>query len=122
MILALLLLLATGPTAPVAQYRATVVRVIDGDTYELQIDLGYRVTTTQAIRLYGWDCPELPTPEGKATAASAAALLAAAHTVIVENTGIQSFARWVGKVWIDGRDLGYALAPACRPFLKGHHL
>tara|TARA_R110002020_G_scaffold449323_1_gene662413 strand:+ start:136 stop:552 length:417 start_codon:yes stop_codon:yes gene_type:complete len=41
------------------QYRATVTRVIDGDTVDCDIDLGFSVVLTkQRIRLYGIDTPE----------------------------------------------------------------
>ena len=37
------------------EYRARVTRVIDGDTLELEIDLGLAVTVNTKIRLYGID-------------------------------------------------------------------
>ena len=40
------------------EYRATVERVVDGDTYDLDIDLGLRVHTLTRVRLYGVDTPE----------------------------------------------------------------
>lgn len=41
------------------QYKATVVRVVDGDTIDLTIDLGFKITTHQRIRLAGIDTPEI---------------------------------------------------------------
>lgn len=40
-------------------YKATVVRVIDGDTVELIIDLGFTVQWKSTCRLYGINTPEL---------------------------------------------------------------
>ena len=40
-------------------YRATCHRVIDGDTLELDIDLGLRVSSRQRVRLFGIDTPEI---------------------------------------------------------------
>jgi micrococcal nuclease len=41
------------------QYRATITRVVDGDTVDCDIDLGFSmVLTKQRIRLYGIDSPE----------------------------------------------------------------
>ncbi len=37
---------------------ATLVKVIDGDTLRLRIDLGWAITTQQDIRLRGVDTPE----------------------------------------------------------------
>jgi micrococcal nuclease len=105
---------APGPIDTVYRYRATLHRVIDGDTYELTLDLGFHVSVTLPFRLYGWDCPELPTPAGTAATEKARHLFASAKTVILESyRGQQSFARWIARIWIDGRDLGELLAPAC---------
>ena len=41
------------------EYKAVVVKVIDGDTVDVDIDLGFNVwLTKQRIRLYGIDTPE----------------------------------------------------------------
>lgn len=40
-------------------YKATVNRVIDGDTVELTIDLGFTVKWKSTCRLYGINAPEL---------------------------------------------------------------
>jgi micrococcal nuclease len=39
-------------------YKATVIRVVDGDTVDLEIDLGMSVFVKQRIRLAGIDTPE----------------------------------------------------------------
>ncbi|WP_319480062.1 thermonuclease family protein [uncultured Draconibacterium sp.] len=39
-------------------YKATVNRVVDGDTIDLVIDLGFKITTFQRIRLRGINTPE----------------------------------------------------------------
>lgn len=46
-------------------YNARVTRVLDGDTIEAVIDLGFGIATTQVLRLRGIDCPELVTKDGK---------------------------------------------------------
>ena len=40
-------------------YKATIIRVIDGDTIEATVDLGFKVQITQKFRLLGIDTPEL---------------------------------------------------------------
>ena len=41
------------------EYRATLLKIIDGDTVDVDIDLGFGVVlTNQRIRLYGIDTPE----------------------------------------------------------------
>ena len=39
-------------------YRATVTRVIDGDTFDCEIDLGFDLTIKQRVRVAGVDTPE----------------------------------------------------------------
>ena len=41
------------------QYKAKVERVVDGDTIDLNIDLGFKIITNQRIRLAGIDTPEI---------------------------------------------------------------
>jgi len=40
-------------------YKARVVRVIDGDTFEADVDLGFRVSLRLGCRLDGIDAPEV---------------------------------------------------------------
>ncbi len=48
-------------------YNATVVKVYDGDTITVDIDLGFGVTMhKQKIRLYGINTPEVRGPEREA--------------------------------------------------------
>lgn len=42
-------------------YNAKIVRVIDGDTIEAMIDLGFNVSIKVPVRLYGIDTPETRT-------------------------------------------------------------
>lgn len=54
-----------NPESRLYTYRAWVTRVLDGDTIEAVVDLGFGFTTTQVLRLRGIDCSELVTKEGK---------------------------------------------------------
>jgi micrococcal nuclease len=40
------------------QYKAKVERVVDGDTIDVVIDLGFKITTNQRIRFAGINTPE----------------------------------------------------------------
>ena len=40
------------------QFQAKVRRVIDGDTLDLDIDLGFHITLSERVRLMGIDTPE----------------------------------------------------------------
>jgi micrococcal nuclease len=58
----------------VYEYRATVVRVLDGDTVELDIDYGRRIHQTEICRLYGINAPEVTGPTKVAGLAAASRL------------------------------------------------
>ena len=47
-------------------YAAKLIEVIDGDTVDLLIDLGFGVHVRERCRLYGIDAPEMPSEAGKA--------------------------------------------------------
>ena len=56
-------------------YAAKLIEVIDGDTVDLLIDLGFGVHVKERCRLYGIDAPEMPTESGKAAKAYLETLL-----------------------------------------------
>ena len=43
------------------QFQAKVRRVVDGDTLDLDIDLGFHITLSERVRLMGIDTPETRT-------------------------------------------------------------
>ena len=44
-------------------YQAKLIRVIDGDTIEADVDLGFHTWTKRTIRLFGIDTPEIRTKD-----------------------------------------------------------
>lgn len=55
---------AAAECAPMAGWtKATITRVIDGDTFDAVIDLGWRQSYATRIRLYGVNAPEVHGPE-----------------------------------------------------------
>jgi micrococcal nuclease len=45
-------------------YQAKIVEVVDGDTFDLMIDLGFNTFVKERMRLYGIDAPEMMTQAG----------------------------------------------------------
>jgi endonuclease YncB( thermonuclease family) len=43
---------------------AIITRVVDGDTLDAELDLGWHIAYHAKIRLAGVNCPEMSTPEG----------------------------------------------------------
>lgn len=44
-------------------YKAKVIRVVDGDTYDMEVDLGFDIRFTARFRLRGIDTPETWRPK-----------------------------------------------------------
>jgi micrococcal nuclease len=47
----------------VYNYNATLIRVVDGDTVDCWIDLGFDIKIKERIRLHGLDAPEVRTKD-----------------------------------------------------------
>ena len=43
---------------PAYRYRATIINVVDGDTVDAVIDVGFDITVTKRLRLMGINAPE----------------------------------------------------------------
>ncbi len=87
----------TGPYV----YRATLLRVIDADTYEMVVDLGFLVSIKVNIRLRDYSAPERFTAEGKAASAFVRRLLDGKLVHIKTYRDRRSFERWVADVYIE---------------------
>lgn len=88
------------------EYRATLNRVVDADTLELIIDLGFSVYTNQHIRIINLNSPESNTPEGREAIAYSNNLFEEVGTEVTVRTEYdRSFARYLGHVRLaDGED------------------
>lgn len=82
-------------TEPSYIYKATVERWIDGDTVELVVDLGFRMTYRDHFRLFGIDTPERGRP-GSAEAKARANELAPPGTIVSASTSkSDKYGRWL---------------------------
>ncbi len=91
---------------PIYVYRAAVVRVIDGDTYVMTVDLGFYVTVRLTIRLNGVNCPELREVGGPEAKTFVEGVMAGAGQLLLRSyKDRQTFARWVADIWTDGTSL-----------------
>lgn len=78
-----------------------LLRVVDGDTLKLEIDMGNRIKWNDNFRLAGIDTPELSTPEGVAVRSHVIALCAQGLT-LVETYKRDKFGRWLADVYFKG--------------------
>lgn len=83
------------------RYRATVVRVVDADTIDCVVDLGFRVSSAQRLRLLGVDAPETRgagRADGLASKAALEAVLPEGRAVVVETAKGDRWGRWLARV------------------------
>jgi micrococcal nuclease len=100
--------------AEIFVYRARAVRVVDGDTCDLIVDLGFRMTTTQRFRLLGVDTPELHSKDTYERERAVAAMQALT-SMLAQGTGdwpllirtqkSDSFGRWLAEIWVENNSL-----------------
>lgn len=86
------------------EYRAEVTRVVDGDTVDCNVDLGFRMTARIRFRLSRINAPEVRGEERELGKASAAFLenLLSQHgncvTIHTEKTG--KYGRWLAEIFV----------------------
>ena len=81
------------------EYAAQLIKVIDGDTLRLNIDLGMRVHVIETVRLLRIDAPELGTVEGQIARAFVVKELTAVPTLRIITTKPEKYGRWLAEVF-----------------------
>ena len=86
------------------------INVIDGDTIEATIDLGFNITVKETFRLYGINCPEKRGVtkqaglDAKAWTERAIQNLEHIETVKVTKSGRGKFGRYLARIWCSTAD------------------
>jgi micrococcal nuclease len=89
------------------KYRAKVVRVVDGDTVDLEVDLGFDVKLSGRFRLRGLDAPEIRTDAGKVSASRLKELLPVGQAVVVESAKDkrEKYGRYLGVIFVGEKNV-----------------
>ena len=88
-------------------YNIQLVRVIDGDTIDANIDLGFDVSVKKRIRFMGINTPESRTRDLEEKAKGLAAkdrvceLLAGCNKIQLTSHGVGKFGRCLGELYLD---------------------
>ena len=88
-------------------YKIKLDRVVDGDTIDAYIDLGFDITIHKRIRLAGIDTPESRTRDLEEKARGLAAkdrvkqLLEGANTIQLKSHGVGKYGRCLGELHVD---------------------
>ncbi len=83
------------------EYKATVVRVVDADTIDVIIDLGFSVSINQRVRLLGLNAAEKNTDLGKQAISYVRSLCPLGAIVFIrsEKDKREKFGRYLAKVY-----------------------
>lgn len=99
----------------VYQYNAVIERVVDADTYDAVIDLGFNVYTNKRLRLKGVDAPETWRPESEAEKAHGTIAnaeiekLIQGKNVLLTTYKYDKYGRYLCDVQINDVDVGQYL-------------
>lgn len=99
------------------QYKCRILRVIDGDTVDCSVDLGFRISMEMRFRLFGIDAPEMRTEAGKASRAKLLELMPVGSELIVNTNKDkkEKYGRYLGTFFdSDGHDINVQMV------LSGH--
>lgn len=82
-------------------YHAKLLRVIDGDTIEVFLDLGHDIWVKRKLRILDLDTPEMRIKEQRERAIEAKEYLQAniSEDLTVRTIETDSFGRWLSDVW-----------------------
>lgn len=104
------LVLAEGSVAPPSPnfvYLATIVKVVDGDTVDVMVDLGFSVHTKQRIRLANVFAEERGKGDGSGTAQTENLLklvpVGSSVTIATSKDATDKYGRYVGTLWTTNR-------------------
>lgn len=88
------------------KFYATVLKITDGDTLKVFVNLGFDVSINISIRIKGINAPELNKPEsaeaGKASRDYLASIVPIGSQIVIHTEKYrQSFTRFVGDVYTE---------------------
>ena len=92
------------------EYKVKVIEVVDGDTVDVAIDLGFDIFTNKRIRLSGIDCPESRTTNlhekklGTEAKEYLKHLIGNASNVVVKTLATDTYEKYgrvLGQLYID---------------------
>lgn len=88
------------------EYKAKITNVVDGDTVDAVVDVGFQMTITHRLRLLGVNCPEMHGPDfdagQKAKDFTKNNLLN--QEVIIHTEKSDVFGRYLATIYLDGID------------------
>jgi micrococcal nuclease len=95
------------------QYRCQILRIVDGDTIHLDVDLGFDVRRKDSFRLYGINAPEMSTGEGEAARDWLVEQLAHGIDMLTTHKDQrEKYGRYLATLWVDGKNINEEMVKA----------
>jgi len=99
------------------EYKCEVIKVVDGDTVDVNIDVGFSIFHKARVRMYGMDTPESRTRDldekarGLISKQFIVDKVANAKEIIIktQKDGKGKFGRVLGKIFIDGENINQSM-------------
>ena len=92
-------------------YNATVVKIIDGDTVDALVDVGFSIMTKKRIRFRGINTPESRTRDKEEKIRGLAAkdrvvelLSENDNKFVLKSHGVGKYGRCLGELFVDGHE------------------
>lgn len=96
------------------EYKAKIINVVDGDTVDATVDVGFKMTTVQRLRLLSINTAELTSKDPVERAAALAAKLYLVDnllnkSVVIKTEKSDAFGRYLATIFLDGVDFNNTL-------------
>jgi micrococcal nuclease len=92
------------------EYKAVVKKVVDGDTVDVTIDLGFNVQYTERVRLARINAPEMSTEAGKVVKTFMVDTLEGRNvTIKTEKNTFDKYGRWIAEVYYNEQSINQLL-------------
>ncbi|NTW91114.1 MAG: nuclease [Erysipelotrichaceae bacterium] len=90
-------------------YKAVLNKIVDADTLDATLDLGFSVFKKVRCRLAGINAPELSTPEGKIAKQFLIETLPLNSEITVESKGYDKYGRSIAVIYFNGESINKKL-------------
>jgi hypothetical protein len=88
-------------------YKATLQKVVDGDTIRVELDLGFGVFHREILRLGKINTPERGTKEGTVATAKLKQILKNVETLIIKTNKTDIYGRYIADVFLENPEGKY---------------
>ncbi len=91
------------------EYQANITRILDGDTFDATVDLGFHTYSKQRFRLLNYSAPEIRGEEremGLVAKQKLEEMLPVGSECRIKSEKTEKFGRWLAEIaWSDGQSL-----------------